>query len=346
MEGSPASNPLVSVLIPVYKGAETMPLVLPALYRSTYENFEVVVVNDCSPDNSLEVLESLRERYPHKLIDFKENKGVSKARNAAARAASGEIILFIDADCIVMPDTIELCVERLQEGDCVSVGGAYTLEPWDKDFFSTFQSIYIHHAETKVEHPDYIATHCMAIRKKTFDEFGGFIEDYFIGQEASVEDVELSHRLLEAGYRLCRPREILVQHMFRFNLTRSVKNAIKKSKYWTMYSLYKGDVLSDSGAASYELKVNVFSQCLNLALVATAAMTGSWWLLVPVALLYALNIAVSFRLLSLFQRERGWWFMLKAMGYYQFLYSFIVAYGSAMGVLKYIREVKLQKRYD
>ena len=345
MEDSPAAGPLVSVLIPVYDGAQTIPVVLQALYRSTYKNFEVVVVNDCSTDNSLEVLASLRERYPHRLIDFAQNQGVSKARNAAAGEARGEIIFFIDADCIVLPDTIELCVQRLREGECISIGGTYTLEPWDQDFFSIFQSIYIHHAETKVEHPDYIATHCMAIWKQTFDEFSGFIEDYFIGQAASVEDVELSHRLIEAGHKLCRPREILVRHMFRFSLTRSLRNAIKKSKYWTMYSLYKGDLLHDSGAASHELKVNVFTQCLNLALVATAAMTGSWWLLVPVALLYALNVAVSFRLLSLFRRERGWWFLLRAMAYYQLLYSFVVAYGSSIGMLKYLWEVKLLKRY-
>lgn len=343
--GNPDATPLVSVLIPVYNGARTIPLVLEALYASTYGNFEVIVVDDCSPDDTLAVLASLAERYPHRLIAFQENQGVSKARNAAAREARGEIILFIDADCLVLPETIALCVERLRRGDCISVGGAYTLEPWDQDFFSIFQSIYIHHAETKIENPDYIATHCMAIRKSTFEEFGGFIEDYFIGREASVEDVEFSHRLIAAGHKLCRPREILVQHMFRFNLSRSLMNAVKKSKYWTMYSLFKGDVLQDSGAASYELKVNVFSQCLNLALVATAAMTGSWWLLVPVALLYALNIAVSFKLLRLFRRERGWWFLVRAIAYYQFLYCFVVAYGSAMGVLKYIREVKLQKRY-
>lgn len=345
MAGADTAIPRVSVIIPVYLGALTMPPVMKALYESTYRDFEVVIVNDCSPDNTLEVLASMADEYPYRLVDFEENMGVSKARNAGAREARGEIILFIDADCIVQPDTIELCVDRLDQGDCISVGGAYTLEPWDRDFFSIFQSIYIHHAETKVENPDYIATHCMAIRKETFFEFGGFIEDYFIGHQASVEDVELSHRLIDAGHRLCRPREILVQHMFRFNFKRSVKNAIKKSKYWTMYSLYKGDVMNDSGAASYELKVNVFTQCLNLALVATAAMTGWWWLLVPVALLYALNVAMSLKLLQLFQRERGWWFLARAMAYYQFLYCFIVAYGSAMGVLKYIWEVKLLKRY-
>lgn len=345
MEGSLAANPLVSVVIPVYNGAETMPPVLAALYDSSFSDFEVVVVNDCSPDNTLEVLASLAERYPHRLVDFDENMGVSKARNAGAREARGEIILFIDADCIVLPDTIELCVKRLREGECVCVGGAYTLDPWDDDFYSIFQSIYINYVETKVEHPDYIATHCMAIWKKTFEEFGGFIEDYFIGHAASVEDVELSHRLIAAGHKLCRPRGILVRHMFGFDLKRSVKNALKKSKYWTMYSLYNRDVMQDSGAASYELKVNVFSQCLNLALLATAAMTGSAWLLVPVALLYALNVAVSLKLLRLFLRERGAWFFLRATAYFQFVYPFIVAYGSFMGVVKYTWEVKLLNKY-
>lgn len=345
MEGSQASRPLVSVVIPVYNGAATMPPVLEALYDSSFRDFEVVVVNDCSPDNTLEVLASLSESYPHRLVDFDENKGVSKARNTGAREADGEIILFIDSDCIVLPDTIELCVKRLEDGECICVGGAYTLDPWDDDFFSIFQSIYIHYVETKVEHPDYIATHCMAIWKKTFAEFGGFIEDYFIGHAASVEDVELSHRLIEAGHKLCRPREILVQHMFRFSFSRSVKNAIKKSKYWTMYSLHNRDVMKDSGAASYELKVNVFTQCLNLALVATAAMTGSWWLLVPVMLLYSLNVVVSLKLLRLFYSERGSAFLMRAVGYFQFVYPFIVAYGSFMGVLKYMWEVKLLKSY-
>jgi glycosyltransferase involved in cell wall biosynthesis len=339
-------QPRVSVIIPVYLGALTMPPVMEALYQSTFKDFEVVIINDCSPDNTLEILESTADKYPYRLVDFEDNQGVSKARNAGAREARGEILLFIDADCIVQPDTIELCVSRLDEGDCISVGGAYTKRPWDTDFFSIFQSLYIHHTETKVEEPDYIATHCMAIRKETFEEFGGFVVDYFIGHQASVEDVELSHRLIDAGYKLCRPREILVKHMFRFSFSRSVKNAIKKSKYWTMYSLYKGDLLNDSGAASYELKVNVFTQCLNLAFIATAALTGSWWLLVPVALLYALNVAVSLKLFKLFRDDRGWWFLLRVMAYYQFFYCFIVAYGSFTGMLKYVWEVKLLKRYD
>lgn len=341
-----ASTPAVSVLIPVYNAAKTMPAVLEAVHSSTFKDFEIVVVHDCSTDNTGEVLRDLESRFPYRLIEFPENRGVSKARNTAAREARGEIILFIDADCIIQPDTIGRCVAELRKGDSVAIGGAYTKDAWDSDFFSNFQSLYIHHVETKTEHPDYIATHCMALRKSTFEEFGGFKEDYFIGHAASVEDVELSHRMLAAGHRIGRPHGIEVQHIFGFGLKKSVKNAVKKSKYWTMYSLNHKDVTKDSGAASYELKINVLTQSLNVVLIAAALVTRFWWLFLPVILLYAINVWASFRLFRLIRQERGWWFLTRAMAYYQLVYPFVVAYGAFLGTLKYFWEVKLLRRYD
>lgn len=339
------SQPPVSVVIPLYNRAGTIGAVLEAVNNSTYRNFETIIVNDGSTDNGLEVLQHAGNKSPHKLVNFEKNLGVSKARNAGARAATGEVLLFIDADCIVQPDTIEKCVETLKQGDSVCVGGVYTAEPWDDDFFSAFQSLYINYVESKNEHPDYIATHCMAIWKQTFDEFGGFIEDSFIGHQASVEDVEFCHRLLRAGHTLTRKADIQVQHIFGFSFAKSVKNAIKKSKFWTMYSLKNRDVMKDSGAASVQLKVNVLTQSLNVALLAAAGITGLWWLLAPAVVLYAVNLSVSYRFLRVIKKERGWWFFLRAAAYYQLVYPFVVAYGSLTGTLKYIWEVKLLRRY-
>ncbi|MHB1360969.1 MAG: glycosyltransferase family 2 protein [Thermoleophilia bacterium] len=343
---SATAQPKVSVVIPIYNGAGSITPVMEALFKSTYGNFEAVVIHDCSTDNSGEVLDRLAGQYDFRLFEFPENRGVSKARNEGARRAKGEVILFIDADCIIRSDTIERCVRALQKGESICVGGAYTCDAWDQDFFSNFQSLYIHHVETKVEHPDYIATHCMAIWKKTYDEFGGFKEDYFIGHAASVEDVELSHRLIRAGHQLSRPADIQVQHIFGFSFSKSIRNAVKKSKYWTMYSLHRRDVMKDSGAASHELKVNVGTQTINVCLVAAAAVTRSWWPLMGVMFLYGVNTAVSYNLLRLIKQERGWWFLIRAMGYYQFVYPFAVAYGAFMGILKYIWEVKLTRRYS
>lgn len=337
--------PTVSVVVPVYNAERTIAEVLAALERSEYRDFETVLVHDHSTDNTAAVLRELAGKYDFRLIEFPENRGVSKARNAGAQAAHGEILLYIDADCIVLPDTIGRCIEELQRGESISVGGAYTPDAWDKDFFSNFQSLYINYVETKNEHPDYIATHCMAIPRQVYLDFGGFREDFFVGHAASVEDVELSHRLLAAGYQLSRPRDIAVQHMFGYNLRRSVKNAVKKSRYWTMYSLHNRDVMKDSGAASYELKFTVFIQSLNAILLLAALVTRWWWLLIPAAVLYTLDIIVCRHFLGLIRRERHWWFLIKAMAYFQFVYPFIVAYGSFLGMLSYIWQVKILRRY-
>lgn len=342
---TPTGAPMVSVIIPIYNGARSIPEVLAALRRSDYQDFETVIVHDMSTDNTAEVLKELAKTYEFRLLEFTENRGVSKARNAGADAAKGEILLFIDADCIVLTDTIRLCVEELAKGEFISVGGAYTPNAYDKDFFSNFQSLYIHYVETKSERPDYIATHCMAIPKKIYQEFGGFKEDYFIGHAASVEDVELSHRLLAAGYKLSRPHGIEVQHMFGYDLKKSVRNAVKKSMYWTMYSLHNRDVTKDSGAASYELKINVFAQSLIALFVLVTLIFRFWWLLVPAAVLYVANTFSNIRFLGLIRRQRGFRFLIKAMGYYQFVYPYIVAYGSFLGMLRYIWKVRILRRY-
>jgi len=134
--------------------------------------------------------------------------------------------------------------------------------------------------------------------------------------------------------------------MFRFSFLKSMKNAIKKSKYWTMYSLKNRDVMQDSGAASHELKTNVTTQVLNLILLIALLVSRIWWLLLPMVLLYSINLMVSFKLLCLIKRERGWWFLIRAMAYYQLIYPFVVAYGSFIGTLKYFWEVKILHRYN
>src|SRR5659263_443508 len=75
------AQPVVSVIIPIYNGAETITPVMEALYQSSFDNFETVVIHDCSTDNSAEVLAELNQKYPFRLFEFPENRGVSKARN-------------------------------------------------------------------------------------------------------------------------------------------------------------------------------------------------------------------------------------------------------------------------
>ena len=321
----------VSIVIPNRNGAATIGACLRAACASRAGRFEVVVVDDCSEDASLEII----RRFPCKVVPLDRRGGVSKARNAGARAASGELLLFVDADCILGEDALSAARAAYGDRRDLVLGGTYTPSPADDDFFSFFQSVFVHHFETKRPAPDYVAAHAMLVDAELFRRSGGFVEGSFIGVAASVEDVELSHRLRRSGCELAMCREMRVQHMFRFSLRRSLANAVKKARYWTMYSMSNGDLLADSGTASVELKANVALALVQALLLASAAVAGSAWPIAAAVPLLALDLHLNRALVAAWLRAGGLRFSALATLYYATLYAAAVGLGAAAGAVLY-----------
>jgi glycosyltransferase involved in cell wall biosynthesis len=320
-EGQPVA-PLISVIIPNHNGEKTIGLCLEAAFSSHHNNFEVIVVDDCSSDSSTSII----DQYPCRLIRLPEHGGASKARNTGAQNSRGEVLFFIDADCLLQPDTLAKAASAyLYNGPEVVIGGTYTWLPFDQNFFSIFQSVYIHYSETKnLQNPDYIATHAMLVGSEIFDKSGGFNEDFM----PILEDVEFSHRLKRMGYMLRMDSGILVQHIFNFTLIKSLRNGIRKTKYWSIYSIKNKDLLSDSGTASQEFKFNVLSCFTNLALLLLGLLLHNWIVVAPVLLLYGTNLYLNRNLIRAFHRTRGPYFAISAVLYYTFLYPFAVGIGA------------------
>jgi glycosyltransferase involved in cell wall biosynthesis len=316
------ATPFISVIIPNHNGEKTIGLCLEAAYNSDFNNFEIVVVDDCSVDGSIAII----AQYPCRLIRLSEHGGASKARNTGAENSRGDILFFIDADCLLQPDTLAKAASAsMKSGSEVVIGGTYTWLPYDQNFFSIFQSVYIHYSETKnVQDPDYIATHAMLIRADIFKRSGGFNEEFM----PILEDVELSHRLKRMGYRLRMDSGIQVQHIFNFTLAKSFRNGIRKTKYWSIYSLQNKDLLSDSGTASQEFKFNVLSCFANLVFLLLGLLLHNWIFVVPFLLLYGTNLYLNRHLIGAFHKIRGLSFAISAVLYYTFLYPFAVGIGA------------------
>lgn len=321
----------ISVVIPVRNGAATIGRCLAAAFASDYRRFEVVVVDDASEDGSVETIAT----FPCRLVRLPRHGGVSRARNAGARAASGELLFFIDADCLLGRETLSIANARYGQGGDRVLGGTYTPTPADRDFWSRFQSVFIHHFETKRREPDYVAAHAMVVDARLFARSGGFVEGSFLGVAASVEDVELCHRMRRAGCELVMDPDIQVQHVFRFSLRRSLRNAVKKARTWTRYSLANGDVLADSGAASRALKANVLLGALQALLLAWAAASGSPWPLLAAPPLLAVNLLANRGLLAAWLGNGGPVFAALATLYYTTLYAAAVAAGAAAGAASF-----------
>lgn len=325
---STEGGPLISVVIPNYNGEKTIGICLEAVLSSDYGNFEVIVVDDCSNDGSVDVI----KKFPCKLIRLEGRSGASRARNVGAINASGRAIFFTDADCVVEGNTLSVAAASFRE-DAV-VGGTYTLVPYDKGFYGRFQSVFINYSETKNKTPDYIATHAMLIPKSLFEASGGFKEEFM----PIIEDVEFSHRLKKSGINLLMNPKLKVRHIFGFSLVGSLRNAFRKSSYWTAYSIKNKDLIRDSGTASIELKVNSLSWLIGLTLIASYYLTGSVPMLYGALSVSAVNLVFHWRFIAaLLHAESSAFFPAAAWIYYSLIYPVPVLTGGLTGVLKAVR---------
>ena len=104
---------LVSIIIPCYNSANTVCETLESVFKQTYKNIEVIIVNDGSTDDLEGVLKPYLDKKDNITYFKQENKGLSGARNSGSKRAKGVYFLFLDADDLIAPDYLEKCVAVL-----------------------------------------------------------------------------------------------------------------------------------------------------------------------------------------------------------------------------------------
>jgi len=123
-----SKHPLVSVIIPVYNAEEFVSESIESILNQTYENIEIVLVDDCSIDSTLAILKKYKKEYPDKitLVALKKNrgKGGDSAANIAFERSSGEFIARMDADDVSLPDRLEKQVKFLIDNPEYAVVGS------------------------------------------------------------------------------------------------------------------------------------------------------------------------------------------------------------------------------
>lgn len=110
---------LVSIIVPVYKAEKFLKDTIKTVEEQTYTNWELIFVNDCSPDNSVEIIEeAIKQNSKIKLIKLENNSGAAIARNKGIEEAKGKYIAFIDADDKWNKEKLEIQVDFMQKNDC------------------------------------------------------------------------------------------------------------------------------------------------------------------------------------------------------------------------------------
>lgn len=126
----------VSVIIPVYNVAKYIERCLLSVLNQTWQDLEVILVNDCTPDNSMEIAEKVISAHPRggivKCLAHERNKGQSAARNTAIRVAAGYYLYFLDSDDYLPLDSISTLMEVGIKGNYDFVSGNYEVVGKDR----------------------------------------------------------------------------------------------------------------------------------------------------------------------------------------------------------------------
>ncbi len=112
------TDPLVSVITPVFNGENFIRSTLQSVFDQDYSNFEVIVIDDGSEDGTAQIIKS----FPSVRYHYQQNQGIPRARNAGLSLARGEFVAFIDADDLWMPNKLSLQADHLRknpEAGCV-----------------------------------------------------------------------------------------------------------------------------------------------------------------------------------------------------------------------------------
>ena len=125
-------NPKVSILVPFFNVEKYVGKCVESLFTQTYNNIEYIFVNDCTPDNSLEVINEYVKKYSIeekcKIINHNQNQGICQSRNDCLDNATGDYILFIDSDDYIDRDMVELLVKAAIKDNADISGCGYTEE--------------------------------------------------------------------------------------------------------------------------------------------------------------------------------------------------------------------------
>lgn len=124
----------VSIIIPIYNVSEYIVRCVDSVINQSYQNIECILVDDCSPDNSMELIKQRLKLYEgmcdFKIIHHNQNKGLSAARNTGTHAATGEYIYYLDSDDEITPDCIATLVNLAEKySDVEMVQGNMQLIP-------------------------------------------------------------------------------------------------------------------------------------------------------------------------------------------------------------------------
>lgn len=229
----------VSVVIPVYVAEKYIKDAVQSVINQTYKDFEIIIVDDGTPDKSIEICQDLTD--PRIKIIYQNNRGASAARNNGIRHSKGEYIAFLDADDLWVPEKLEKHVNHLENSPSLGVSFSYCAFI-DEDgsplgLYNATEYKLITPAAILCRNPIGNGS-CLVVRRQVLEEIkyqqttNGVVEDYYFCEDLrQSEDAECWLRIcIQTNWKL----EVIPEPLatYRLHSVGNSANLLKTLASW------------------------------------------------------------------------------------------------------------------
>ncbi|MBL7048419.1 MAG: glycosyltransferase family 2 protein [Nitrospira sp.] len=316
---------MISIVIPTYNSARFMPVLMESIFKQAVKDMEVIIVDDCSTDNTVELV----SKYPTRVIVMEQNGGPSISRNRGVSEAKGDIIFFLDSDTELLDGSIQEVENYFKEKpDEECVIGICSTEALNPGFVPRYMAMfeYIHLIGQQYKKVSVFAPRCGAIKKELFQRVGGYDELY---KGADVEDFELARRINKVSSIILNPK-MMVKHEFA-DFERAIKIYFSRTVMW-LYLFFREKQLDNAGPTSPSNGIAAmcafFSFFSLLISPAFAFAKPLFWVLL------AVYVFSNLHWWNFMRKEAGLLFALKSLGLNYFL-GVEIMLSAAYGLITY-----------
>jgi len=310
-------KPLISIVIAVYNAHAEIGQCLDSIFRNKWPFFEVIIVDDASTDNSIEIVNN----YDCRVFRSELNHGPAYARNLGVSKANADIVLFLDADTEVLHNALELYYnDFLNNPELLAVIGIPSPKSLRRGRASDYNALRNHFTLLSAEPiTDYFTTQMGAIRKQAFYDVGGFSEKY---RHADIEDYELGLRL--PPNTILIDKKIIINHHFPSFISIF-------SKYFRRASLLASLTMERKrlAKAHSNLKrvVSVCSASLAILFLPLTAISGYFWFYAGFACM--VMVTINLDLLHFVAKERGFFYLFEFI-FFELVFSLAISAGGLL----------------
>ncbi len=220
------NNKSISVIIPVYNDPNGLSDTLDSLVSQDYpkQQYEIIVADNDSNDNTLDMARSFKEKYPELIHIVVENNIQSSyaARNKGIKISKGKIIAFVDADMTVEKDWLKNITKSIERNSADYLICKVNIYLNKNNIFGLFDKMIGFPIEEYVNKKHFGPTCCLIVKKKVFEQVG-----LFDSRLISSGDYEFGNRLFALGYKLYYDANIIMNHPARSSFKKLVSKSFR-----------------------------------------------------------------------------------------------------------------------